>query len=636
MRQGSEPFDQDSGYALAVAGDGLALVTLGSTTGGASALVDAGSRDFWNDGITATGAPEAGHAQIDNPTQAQADNPALAIGDGEVAVAHGDGPEDVMDIGYHYLGAMRFPSISFPVEYDETLFLDAAEDQLISLSAEGNDGLVLLSPGLGALDDRVGQTYAFVPANEEIEEAHFPYEHEDGYRLGGLVRFGLEDGAATPCRFLVDGAHGDPGDTAPDGWIEDPYGIPPRARGGNFDYDDPPDDGPMFCDSLAITLLAGTCAPFAMGREQTSTLQDMPLYLATVGNLGIGVDIEPGGASEILVWRSMDLGETWELIGARLAPWHGTPAAVSDHHTAILDVALAANDTDLWVFWIEDADDPEVMESGLFGARIPDAAGRAAGNFAPPPDTGGLTAEVFAFGADQPGSYVRLFLAEEDDPQDNTVTVSQPQSLDARFDFAWADENTDVNDGTPVITYLSETGAATVVRVELNDLGEIVGIIGTPQDLTDSGVPAGESQEIQLAVNDWAIEYEALEDFSLIGAFRHDASAGDRNTWRREARTDGTTDTWESTATEVTAPLPEALDDPDARRNIDVTYRFDGRSRPLIVAAFDGESHIVTPTGAVARRNPVSQAITSNALNLTDTYVADQDLSHLTITRIDP
>ncbi|NUP89708.1 MAG: hypothetical protein HUU25_07800, partial [Candidatus Sumerlaeia bacterium] len=35
-----------------------------------------------------------------------------------------------------------------------------------------------------ALDDRVGQTYAFVPANEEIEEAHFPYEHEDGYRAG--------------------------------------------------------------------------------------------------------------------------------------------------------------------------------------------------------------------------------------------------------------------------------------------------------------------------------------------------------------------------------------------------------------------------------------------------------------------
>lgn len=72
------------------------------------------------------------------------------------------------------------------------------------------------------------------------------------------------------------------------------------------------------------------------------------------------------------------------------------------------------------------------------------------------------------------------------------------------------------------------------------------------------------------------------------------------------------------------------------RTDPDVTWRFDGRPRRLVRAESDSESRIATDTEVVAVRNPNSQAIATNALDLINTYVADVDVNNLTITRIDP
>jgi len=273
VRQRSEPFDQDSGYALAVDPLGLAGPVRPEGSPARSPLVDGGSRDLWNDGYTASRVPP-GYPQQDNPSTG--DNPALA---------YESNSEDVMDIGYHYLGTMRPPSITVACQQEDYWSLGGDLVLTPEPTAFG-ESTVVVSRSLDGTDDRLGETTLYTLAQEYL------YQSPSVYASPVMALDFEESPDVVP--VTLNGAEG----------------IIDRDRTCPFGYNvgDNQDSGILHIAATAVVDAASRTVPAGGTDNQGVT------YLATV------MHWDDGGAptfEEIYIWRSTN-GIDFDLIGTRL------------------------------------------------------------------------------------------------------------------------------------------------------------------------------------------------------------------------------------------------------------------------------------------------------------------------------
>ncbi|NUP91025.1 MAG: hypothetical protein HUU25_14590, partial [Candidatus Sumerlaeia bacterium] len=552
-----------------------------------SPLVDAGSRDFWNDGITATGAPEAGHAQIDNPTQAQADNPALAIDDGEVAVAHDSGPEDVMDIGYHHLGEMRHPREPLRGTSDFTWEWSSGQGVMVQGDEVDVDPTVYLPRGL------------------DIASGHY----DSGLQLGmtiavaGSESWDFIDWSGAP-------AHATVPDPARSGVL-----LPAQTSGGDNavsilyqlyggDRDGTPVHGvirtvvPETMDSISVKPVSGSVVVAAAAVPQPPGGEHDYFNTGTVyAAIAVTYDeakLIAGDFSNIFVYRydGADDGnydDDWTLIGERSGASHvfeGTPEEPStggefdtdhDNWRLVHSLALCAGDAGPYVFWTESLAGSPAAGLTLRGMFVPDDSGLHV--FHPVGDTSTrvIASEVpLAIEGEQ---VIRTGVDAAFDAFQSLggAVAGQPR-------IVYTDYHRDMN-GDPVPGFY--VVASTPIR--LNGDGADAWDISPTQTLVDREELFDNADSDNPPVTDRAInpgvavneatgwKSDVARVFAVV-SFRDDSEAADRPLWSR-AFTAADDDTWVTPMAVV--PASAATLGGESEQYLDVTGRFSGRPRFL-------------------------------------------------------
>ncbi|NUP91031.1 MAG: hypothetical protein HUU25_14620, partial [Candidatus Sumerlaeia bacterium] len=551
-----------------------------------------------------------GYPQQDNPSTG--DNPALA---------YESNSEDVMDIGYHYLGSMRHPGGQIARLLEDFHLPTANVTRDVELLSTEIDSVALLAP---LYDAGAGQGVTLAVLGGVATGPSVPLTLP-------LMVWDFEAGALFDAML-----HAMPSPSAGEATLMS------RERGSGFEVA-PSVYGPFEYEVSSLTswgVIQGACVTAAAGANPArASARAGTLFLATVVGWPEPYEYE-SGFSELYVWRSTDGGENWSLIGARLHPWSTTPLAWAADSAWIPDVALATNNDHLWVFWTEgpaDLDGGNVTPAVL-GTVIPEAANPAVlagGTFSP--DQAGVQGGLVNFSAGSAWESSDLIVSLG---TTGIGSVSSRGLLDAVFDFAWDDFE---NDGTPAITYRGADRDAYAARVELNEDGEIIRLFPesvlnlTEYENSQQQTVAleGETEgRLAITVNHLAPDYSTAA-ISLQAGFRQ-GDGSDEDTWGRGAVTVGSSDLWLSPPVPFALPLEPGAHPGTGRTDPDVTWRFDGRVRQLAYAGPDGSEHLATNTEAIPVTEFLQLSATTNAESLRDPCVLYSGPGHVAIIRLDP
>ncbi|NUP89662.1 MAG: hypothetical protein HUU25_07560 [Candidatus Sumerlaeia bacterium] len=679
---GRSGFDQDADFAMGydtAGGSGLALAHAGGL-GIGSPLVDAGSRDFLNDGFTS---PHRAGGVFDEP-----DNPVAAL--------------DFMgrmDAGYHHFGRPRFPrqtvtQVGVPAVTWVQYTVGIINHVVPEWDAVGPDGRFLRfaeaqidsNREIDIVSGHFGQTAPEEFFGEDFTVAVFPTE---------VIEVGPTSYSdPTPVRAVAVAGlpfRGTTGLTAQEvsaayvGLLSDFVQSTPR---GNLTWAELPTEheerqasveGYQFYvhDCLAVT----ACAVPARGDGDNAGT----VYVAAVGRYSSHeTDVQEFTYDRILVWRlrpDLAAGALFpdddDTTGGSIDPpklefspggfgalqaYTWIPYLREHERIEILDVSLCANndetDPGVYVSWIERRDGTARVRSQYVPDSLtPAVLGRAV--------LGGATEVDNAFtvdGAVAGGTHRQIAFDEVEQVIDGTQdSVGYTNSLDSDFDFVR---------GEPRLSYFDFHGAV-VGTSATSPIGPRQAVLLVNQAL--SPISVRETGEFNLWYPKASTTASAFEcygdDFSNLLftslAVNHAGPASSirafssytlgaspaaplvYDLWTQSLAVDGSgNDDWLAPAGGATllrpgAPASDTLHYPGA------TYRFSGT--PRYISAQDLGTHRSVTTNVEHILDESSQALSTglyphlatNAVNLVDTFACYVTTSgtgsrEVTVIQVDP
>jgi hypothetical protein len=546
-----------------------------------SPLVDAGSRDFWNDGWT--------DVHIGNLVYR--DNP------------NNDDVFDMMDIGFHYRGSMRHPietvtGVAMPRIVGRGTSGGSPPTtwplwSIVGTAAPEVDDVRQIALISSEWDDSV------VPVRDETV-CFFPTEEYDPDDQGSYSDY---DVRLIGCAFFrAEARTGEADGTFVDAYLSALYTAGALAQ-RTLD-DDGSSGGSESTLSAPLERIAAIDACTVPARDSATNTDEV--YVAAV----VDYSISGGGSlSDILVWRldhqtayvdylpdgdSNGPGGLGDYIGWRKpVSWDD-----GDLH-CIRDVAICANsddgDENLWVFWIEELDGVELIKGYTIDSpstvSTPDDFSRVLGSGEP---TGVITLDGDAGSGHQSVAFYNWEVMGEEE---------LGNYIEADFDFDISSGVPPSIGGQPRISYLDyddSTGNLTVlgpveVRLSTDSAGVLSPTLADrvflPDEWDDGETFSSAEDQGPVAFSCNQSDASGLRAFAAYELDIETTTQEVYNLWEHSVSTSGTTDTWDDACAFEGHPLSSVS--ATNLQHPDVSYRFSGSAMEIMAVDLSGSTDAV-------------------------------------------